>query len=79
MHFVNMTNMPGEGSVSIMTGYRFDACILIPQRAGQYWGPPIVSFGCREVEQEQGTRLTTSKTYVRNAGNCTPLSHTSGN
>jgi hypothetical protein len=49
---VNMTNNPGDGSVSIVTGYRFDARILIPKRAGQYWGPPsLVSFECRGVEQ----------------------------
>jgi hypothetical protein len=42
-----MTNMPGDGSVSIVTEYRFDARILIPKRAGQYWGPPsLVSFEC---------------------------------
>jgi hypothetical protein len=75
---VNMTNMSGDSSVSIVIGYRFDARILIPKRAGQYWGPPsLVSFGCRGVEQR--TRLTTSRVDVRNVGNYTPLPHTSGN
>ena len=73
---MNMTNMSGDSSVSIVTGYRFDARISIRTRAGQYWGPPsLVSFGCRGVEQ--GTGLTKSRADVSNVGNYTPLPHTS--